>query len=321
MSCAGWQIAPNPNLSGLPLTWTEEIAVFPSENPADLHLCGTIRLLYLAVTLAAADGVIEDEEIEAFNKLISTEVRSKDEWQHVKATEVALRRDANVALRALPQISKLIPTERREAVLKTMTHIAAADGEVSLDEINVLRRLARSFGLGNAAVDKILHEDEAFHEVTIAKAGPSRRKGEPVPLRPGAAFQLDQARITALSKETREVISLLSTVMADDPQPQEAGDYSEPEPTSFEADAEEAPDWLEGIDSRYHPAVIELLRHDELSNEDFNSLASNHHLMPDALFNAVNAWGDENFGDFLLERSENVRVFRNLLPATAATTP
>ena len=46
-------------------------------------------------------------------------------------------------------------------------------------------------------------------------------------------------------------------------------------------------------------------------------IAVEAHLTPEDLLNNVNAWSDEALGDFLFERKENVRIYRNLLPDAA----
>jgi hypothetical protein len=74
---------------------------------------------------------------------------------------------------------------------------------------------------------------------------------------------------------------------------------------------------MEGLEVRYHAALMTLVRHDDLTTADFDALAATHHLMPDDLLNAVNTWADETLGDFLLERDENIRIFRTLLPDSA----
>ena len=274
-----------------------------------------MRLLYLAVTLAAADGVIEPEELDTFYQLITTQVASEEDWRSVRATEASLRRDANVALRSLPQMSKLIPADSRQFVLRLMAHIAAADGEVSLDELKVLRRIARAFELNPDSVETLLREDEAFREVTVAEAQRRGARGETIPTRPvtkPAIFVLNQERINTLTQETQEVISLLSVVMAE---PEETPPPSSPAPSIQTSSA--SPSWFDGLEGRYHAAVLNLLRRDEVTVNDFDGIATNHHLMPDDLFNSVNAWADETLGDFLLERGENIRIFRSLLPDTA----
>lgn len=311
----GWQLAPDPKVTGIPLAWNQEMALYaaiPDETTGP-HVSGLIRLLYLAVTLAAADGIIEPEELESFNKLVSSQLQRETDWRHLRATEASLRRDANVALRALPQMAKLIPAESRTFVLRTMAHIAAADSEVTLDEMKILRRMARAFDLDPGSVEKLLREDEAFREVSVAGRG-TKKSGEAIPARPNeqpAAFALDHDRIKALTQETHEVISMLSVVMSE---PEEAPSAAATAPPVVSADPAEPIPWLEGLEARYRAAVLTLVRHDELTTVDFDALAASHHLMPDDLFSAVNTWSDETLGDFLLERGENVRIFRTLLP-------
>lgn len=314
----GWQLAPNPEVTGLPLAWNQELALYPAipDETVGPHVSGLVRLLYLAVTLAAADGVIEPEELDSFHQLIAAQIQHETDWRPLRATEASLRRDANVALRSLPQMAKLIPNESRPFVLRTMAHIAAADNEVTLDELKILRRMARAFDLDAGAVEKLLRADEAFCEVSIAGAG-SKGSGEAIPARPkdqSATFALDHDRIKALTQETHEVISMLSVVMAE---PDEAP-VATPEPVAtVPVEMPTSVAWLTGLDVRYHTAVLTLVRHDELTTADFDALAAKHHLMPDDLLNAVNTWSDETLGDFLLERGENLRIFRALLPDTA----
>jgi uncharacterized tellurite resistance protein B-like protein len=318
VTALGWQLAPNPGVTGLPLAWNQELALF---RPAPIEqrsaqTAGLMRLLYLAVTLAAADGAIETEELASFYQLVSTQSVQEGDLLLLRATEASLRRDANVALRSLPQIAKLIPPESREFVLRTMANIAAADSEISLDELKILRRIARSFDLNADAVEILLREDEAFREITVAGATLGEIRGEKIPIRPSdrsIAFALDEQRIRALTQETREVISMLSVVMSD----------AEEVPCVLSTVTSTAPasphnEWLSGLDVRYRRAVVALISRDEITPGDFDCLAANNHLMADDLFNAVNTWSDEVLGDFLLERGENITIFRSLLPEASA---
>jgi tellurite resistance protein len=314
----GWQVAPDPGITGLPLAWNQEITLFrsPSTERSTAQAAGLTRLLYLAVALAAADGAIEAEELATFYELVSAEDAKESDLSLLRATEASLRRDAHVAIRSLPQMAKLIPGESKQFVLRTMAHIAASDGEVSLDELKVLRRMARSFGLDADAAETLLREDESFREITIASATGSRAGGEKIPVRPSgrtATFALNEERIHALTQETREVISMLSVVMAD------AEDVPCAPPT-LATDTSVSPqhEWLTGLDQRYRAAVVALISRDEITPGDFDCLSADNHLMPADLFNAVNTWSDEVLGDFLLERGENITIFRSLLPESAA---
>ena len=311
----GWNLAPSPAITGLPLAWTQELALYPV-SPHDTnapHLRGMVRCLYLAVAVAATHGEIEPTEMESFHGVIASQIQQEADWRLLRATEAALRRDPNVALRAMPQIAKAIPAESRSAVLGMMVRIAAADGQVSLDELKILRRMARVFELDADAVENVLRGDDAFREVVVEGATGNRLPGKPIPP-PSTAlptFALDRERIKALTQETREVISLLSVVMAD---PEEVP--ATPEQVAVATVPPPAPtDWLGELDPRFHPALLNLIERDEWALTDFDGLAEQHHLLPDDLFDSINTWSDEALGDFLLVKMDTVRVFRLLLPA------
>ncbi len=313
----GHALAPDVRLTGVTLAWNQELVVFVSPSQPSEQLPGLLSLLFLAMALAAADGFVEAEELARFNSLVAPEVTDGSTWTHLKATEEALRRDGNVATRAIAQVSKRIPVPRREFVLKAMIHIAAADGEVGLDELKALRKIARAFELDEKLPDRLIREDDAFGEVTVERKAGGKRVGEAIPQKTKAAtFSLDADRIKALTVETHEVITLLSEAMVDE--------YEEPEVALSQtapAAAEEMPAWVQGLDARYQKAFFEVIRHDTMTGEAFDAIAKKYHLMPDDLVNAINAWSDESLGDFLLERDEDVRVFRSLLPETESLQP
>ncbi len=313
----GYALAPDVRHTGVTLAWNQELVVFVSpEKPAE-QLPGLLSLLFLAMALAAADGFVEPEELARFNSLVATEVTDGSTLTHLKATEEALRRDGNIATRSLAQVAKRIPAARREFVLKAMIHIAAADGEVGLDELKALRKIARAFELDESLPDRLIREDDAFGEVTVERKSGGKQAGEAIPRKEKAAtFALDAERIKALTAETHEVITLLSGVMVDEHDEPEAAP-SQPPPAA----TEEMPKWVQGLDARYQKAFLEVVRHDTMTGGAFDSVASKYHLMPDDLVNAINAWSDEALGDFLLERDEDVRVFRSLLPETESLQP
>jgi len=309
----GWCLAPDPEITGLPLAWNQELALYrgEAEEQASSDLVGVVRLLYLAMTICGADGAVESKELEAFHSIATSRIKTETELRPLNATEASLRRDANVPLRCLPQITNMISVENRQVVLKTLAHIAAADSEISLHELKILRRIARAFALDADAVERLLREDETFREVTVASKSTTRR-GEPIPPRSHAttAFALNEDRIKALTEETRQVISMLSVVMAE---PSEAASVPVTQPRIAESSVE----WLSGLPERYQSAVLKLTQFDEVTSQDFDRIASEAHLTPEDLLNSVNAWSDEALGDFLFERKDNVRVFRNLLPNAA----
>lgn len=309
----GWTMAPHPDHVDQAYGWNQEISIYrrSSGKPLEPQVPGLVRLLYLVMPIAVADGTVEPEEIETFHRFISHEVTNDEDWKYIHAVEAALMRDTNVAVQALASMTKHVPVKSRGTVFHLLVHIAAADGEVAPEELKVLRKIARGLELEVDAAERILREDVAFREVTVAEAKPSKRAGETIPAQAAQScpgLQLDMERIAALTKETHEVVSMLSAVMVEEETP-----ALPPQMTQSPTVVEDVPEWMAGIPARYHIALVFLLRYDELAPSRFDELAAKHHLMPDDLFNAVNSWADETLGDFLLERTDPIRIYRALL--------
>jgi len=313
---AGWRIAPDPRLTALTLDWSQEIALYPCEG-VSLPAAGLVRFLFLAVMVAAADGSIDERELAIFNEAIAPESGSETDRRCLLATEAALCRDTHSATRSLTKIAAGISTAHRPTILRTLAHLAAVDGEAAPGEIKMLRRIARAFDLDEEMVTGFLDEHPALKEVKVASRDePLGRSGEGIPPRQentiATAFALDMGRVHSLTKETNEVISLLSEVMKEE----EAAASVAPEVPARQENTAAAPAWCMAIEPRYRKPLIALAAHDGLTWTAFETLAAQEHLLPDDLLQSVNTWADETLGDFLLERSnDTVRIFRDLIPS------
>lgn len=316
---AGFHLAPNPLFTMQALSWDQPVTLYAREagdENCGTHIPGLVRFLCLAVAVASADGSLDNEELEVFNRAVAGEITHDREWQHLRATEAALCRDANVAVRALAQISSHIAPQARHTVLRSLLLLSAADGEVSLEELRMLRRIARAFEVDEGWIDTWIQENAELREVTVMGAQAVENPGEALPARqtstaPAApTFQLDMARIQELTKETHEVVAILNEVMSEEESPQ-----AETPPPAPHQQSSAVPPWFDGLDTRFHAPMLVLIQHDEVTAERFNRLAKDHHLLPDDLLTSVNAWSDERLGDFLLEQDDGVRIFRDLLPA------
>lgn len=312
----GWNIAPHPDHVDQTFAWDQEVTVYKriSDDPPEPQIPGLVRLLYLLMPVAAADGSVDQSEIDAFHRLMGHEVSKDNDWQYLEAVLLALLRDTNLASQSLLAMTKHIAKRNRESVFRLLIHIAAADGEVAPEEFKVLQKIARALELEPDLAERILRDDVAFREVTVTEAKPSGRVGEKIPPKapsqaPGLALNMD--RIAELTKETHEVVSMLASVMSEEEELQ-----SSPEPVAVESSKETqafVPAWATGIALPYQAALVYLVEHDELTIVDFESLAGRHHLMPDDLLNSINSWADEALGDFLIERGDPIRIYRDLI--------
>jgi len=307
-----FRLLPILEAHGGSLRWEEELVLIPFEaigNPRLLF--GTLRLLSLVAAVAAADGQIDDLEFKTFNSLADVENLSVSDRNIVKGTELFLRNNPSFAGRAITRICKQIKGEPSKArhVGKIVAEVASADGVITPEEKKILNRIYKALGLSSDPLDAITEE------VTIITPK-SGRKGEDIPATAQAsekkpALHLDMTKIKEIARETQEVTTILADIFVDQAESEEAD-------TAMPVDELETAAVFPNLEKRFQSPAEKLFAKEEWSLEEFDELAKDHHFLPDALYDNLNAWSDEELGDFILERDNKIRVFTELLQQTNA---
>jgi len=310
----GYRVLPILDALGGTLKWEEELALIPFgaiENPKLLF--GTLRLLSLVSAVAAADEQIDDVEFETFNSLANVESLPETDRNIVKGTELFLRLNPSFASSAITRICKQIKGESSKAqhVGKIVSEVAAADGVVTPEEKTMLNRIYKALGLSNDPLDSIPEEVT----VLTRKLG---KKGEAIPAPASIpekkpALSLDMDKIKDIARETQEVTTILADIFVDD-----AEDEDEDANATIPGEELETAAGFPNLEDRFQSPAEKLFAKEEWSLEEFDDLAKSHHLLPDALYDNLNAWSDEELGDFILERDDKIRVFTELLQQTNA---
>ena len=70
------------------------------------EILGLLRLLYLSVAIAAADGTVNESELTIFHDAVGKRVTDPTTLEMFSATEAALLRDTGVANRLVSKIAK-----------------------------------------------------------------------------------------------------------------------------------------------------------------------------------------------------------------------
>jgi hypothetical protein len=126
-------------------------------------------------------------------------------------------------------------------------------------------------------------------------------------------------KVYAITNETKEVVGILSVLMADEPDtsialPQHAivpaagvsknssASLAVPQPTSFN-----------GLDAAFQPILERLLARDSWPLTDFNALAREFQFMPLNIRDTLNEWADDVLGDFILDGEDPVVIRRELM--------
>lgn len=314
----GFSVEPDPRLDGGQLKWEEEIGVFPNPNGSapkehSSALAAAKALLTLCFAVAVSDGQVEESELAPIRGIIEDAAGlHADEHRRLVIAERLLSRDPVRARLAASKVAKAVPAQNRELVADLLVRIACADGIVTKDERRALLKLFKELQLDEPLLDSLIRRSlSGFEETEVIPAGPAP-KGEAIPRpesKPG--LRLDFERIASITRETHEVIAVLSTVMLEEEEP---ADEVVPVGSAAGSDASATPDWLSGLEPRYQSLVLHIADRTSLSRTEFDAVCAEFHLMPMGAFDAVNEWAEEALGDFLLQGDDEIDVAIHILP-------
>lgn len=320
----GYGIAPDPRLLGLPLGPSQEVVIVKMDFGASHspEVLGLLRLLYLSVAIAAADGTVNESELGIFHAAVEKHVTDPKTLEMIAATEEALLRDTGVASALVAKIANGVKPSNRPTVYRLLVHVACADEIITSDERRSLIKIARAFELPATMLDDIMEEDREFATVTVSGKKSPAKKGEALPPQPGkdletaTGFSLDMARISAITAETDQVVKMLAEALADDTAEIES-DTTVPAATSSLF-----PEWMELLDPAYRPALAAIIAEGEiLAHARLIEISEALHLVPVAVVDTINSWSDEELGDFLIEDSGDgsYAIYREILPELLTT--
>ncbi len=127
-------------------------ALLGEEPPGDEAEAGrdiafTIAVIGLGAKLAKADGRVTPDEVAAFRSVFVVPPEAEDEAARVFALAQSTTLGYESYARQLARRWRAFPA-LLEDVLDGLFYVAAADGEISADEVAYLERVADIFGLG-----------------------------------------------------------------------------------------------------------------------------------------------------------------------------
>lgn len=317
VECLGYLIEPDPRTHGSSWVSNSEVVLFDAANgevPASSFL-GRCALVQMAASVAASDGGFDLRESETISRIIESEEMSDSDRRRLRAWSALLERDLNNAPATIIKVAKAVPASNCQAVAQILCRVATADGIVTKGEERMLQRIFRALNLSQETVSSLEKELEGFDEVAVSKSQ-KPEQGESIPqglAENAPQFSLNRDRIKELSAETAEVIEILSVAMAEAEQEEDEQDTSNTDENTLHDYAELG--WVDGLDSKFIPFVVKLVSKERWAKSDFESVASEFHLMPNAAYDAINEWSDEFLGDFLLRDDDPIYMNLELIPS------
>jgi uncharacterized tellurite resistance protein B-like protein len=292
------------------------ILLFPIESsdrnakPSELYHTATLTL-HLAAAVSAADGevsVVEEEHLE----------RQLERWLHLSAAEQNRLRThlmyllaAPPSLNALKKRVSILNENQKRSIAAFLIEVAQGDALVSPEEVKVLAKVYRLFGLDEKELFSHVHA-AATEPVTVkpaAIAGPGFGVPPKAAAKPGAGIVLDHERIAALKADTERVAAMLGTIFTEAEQVAE----SAPEPEKLADELN-----IAGLDLGHAELVRVLTSRDTWTRAELEDLAADRGIMLDGALERINEAFLDAHGEPLLDGEDPVEINKNISKELAA---
>jgi tellurite resistance protein len=317
----GFALEPDIRITGKPYHWTQQVSVFPatdelSQDVAAYHAAAV--LLELGVGIAAADGILDEIELGRLTSHLESqfELSSQDSCR-LEHLRYLLVKSPPMDFALAKSMQAKLNRDQRKKVGEFLVGIAAADEQISAEEIKALTTAYRALGLAKADLDQLLRPHELPPALT--EQGTSS----------APTFRLDLARITAIMAETKQVTEFLREAMRDSDDELTSLPAKEPpgraqpalpvattpanlapvspndSPQSHEPLANRWPDLPRDL----HPFLQAATAQSLWSRATLDQLARTHRLMLGSAIERINEWAYDRLGDALfVEDSDSFLV-------------
>lgn len=266
-------------------------------------------LLELGMGIAAADGDIAKDEISYINDVLNQQfILSPYELSCLKKLQKLFETHYPSAEKTVKLLKNKLSTEQFEEIAKYSIRIAVI-GSINEDELKVIRKTTHIMGLSDNIVNNYLNEQPFL--VTVRKKK-KIQSGEIIPQRTQEKIHIDQEALKNTEVETQKVKEILNSILSsDDANMDDAADSAPDEQEKNVKTVDKIQDIYSNIDERYRPALTEIMHRDEWTIKELTSLLKQYGFMLNGFVDYVNAWADEELGDYILIDDGNSYIINN----------
>jgi uncharacterized tellurite resistance protein B-like protein len=317
----GFIIERDVRVTNRPYHWDEVVSLLrPLEKPClptDSRYAAASLMLELGLFVAAADGEIEQEEVDQIAHFLEAQfLLDPPDARRLEALKRVLQQRPPSITGLGKRLQSALPAEQRETVGRFLVGIAAANGVIDRKEISALRGAYRALDLDIAVLNALLEEfrRESQKPAELARAEGEDAGGEVIPPRgvtPDVrGFALNQGLLGRIMADTQEVARLLGEAMRD-----VDGENGHDEPGQIARPRCSENPRFSGLDVRYHAVLVEILARRRWNRGDFEALVRQFSLMPLSTFEVINEWSDERFADYvILDEADGFTIQAGLIP-------
>jgi len=327
----GFAIVPDARNTGRPYAWSDKVFLFhPEGHPTvrkDSGYHAAACMLELGMTIAGADGTIDQDELEHIEKFLEAQFQlSPDEVRRLEAYGLLLSQTPPTVASQSKQLREALTVDQRALIGKFLVGVAAANGIIDRKEISTLKAVYKALEIESSVLDALLTElrHSATQPVEVQTGKRDTRPGEAIPSHERTPVEItinDEALIRIMA-ETAEVSRILGLALCETENDAVPDDHLTPQPqtpsvmtASSVTTLPFSEAQLAALDARYYAPLAELLARSEWSADEIAALAKRHLVMPAGMLDAINTWADETLGDLLIEDGDVYTINLSLVEA------
>jgi uncharacterized tellurite resistance protein B-like protein len=341
----GYLLIPDYKMSGIPYKWKDNVALIPlpdkrvhsgattevfginvaikptSENIYLSKNFQKVSLIFeMAYAIAASDGkVTEQEEAFLYKYIIARYELTPFDVKCIRALQNILQIQSLSLTEIGKRLVQHLDTEQKKVAVATFFgDIVLIDKKFEKQEERTLKKVFKSLEIDSSVATGIIKNlliDQSNEKPTLIKKQMQTRKGE-VLLRTHkqSKISIDENKLKKTMEDTLAVKKILDSIFE---QEQDVSDIKNSPTLELTADSGVTdlmgnrgslpfpPECITSLDVKYLPILNEIMISNKLSKIEFANMVKKHHLMPQAAFEEINSWADEELGDFLLVDHED----------------
>lgn len=256
----------------------------------------SLLIATLGLIISAADGTITQEEIQQITNHIKLNLDLNDvelrrlnyylQWGNV----------ANFTTSILNSKLKTISTNNKHTIVSFMMQLANADGYISPDEINILEKVYKAFGIDEKSLYSDIHNIQSSSYSTKSLESKTN-------ITKGKSIALDKDIIKRTLEDTDEVQSLLTSIFDED-------EVEEVVNTEVDRSCNKN---IFNLDNKHSDLVRKLIEHIKLDENEFTILCEQYNLMPQGAIENINEVIYENLEDDLIYQEGSIEINQNII--------
>ena len=318
----GWVLVPDQMTSGTSYRWNDAVAIVPlgdKEKAVSENFQSAALIFEIAYGIAASDEGVSEVEENFLKTFISDQFSlNVFEIECLKGVQKVLEIQPPSLSKIGKRLSKHLVPEQKIVLANFLVEIVLLDNKFVKEEQKAIKTVFKALEIDPAVSDELIKKflvgQVPDEPITVLKSGKTRM-GEAIPppvIKP--EFSINREKLKQTMEDTRAVQDILASVFEQESEEMENGiepevkipetpvkTYTRPGEFDLPFPSETIP----SLDTKYLSMLHDIMKSDEMSQDDFTGLARKHNLMPRAAFDDINTWADEELGDFLLEESES----------------